>query len=253
MARSLIFLSTPTSATGSMFRVILAITKGKYRREKWLETLYEERRIADALHEVPPAEDALILHRTPQYFNLNMRLTNYRYVLNARDPRDLVCNQYHWQFSHPNQLEDAAQTEQRRERVRREGIDAFALRHDNTHMLLGFFNAARKIAPEDRIFVGYAMYCLHFNETVSRMCRFIGVAPEDFDSQQRKAIAREKSEDLADNPAWIGQQWSGSDTQPGRHKAELQPDTIAALNQRYAWFLDFLRRMDDPRVAHTYD
>lgn len=253
MARSLIFLSTPTSATASMFRVILALAQGKYRWEQWLETLYEERRVADALHEVPPAEDAVILHRSPQYFNLNMRLSNYRYILNARDPRDLVCNQYHWHLVHPNQQEDAAETERRRERVRQEGIDAFALRQDNTRMLLGFFNAVRRIAPEDRIFVGYAMYCLHFEEIVARLAGFIGVAPEELSRHQRKSIAREKSEELANNPAWIGQQWSGSDTMPGRHRAELQPETIAVLNQRYAWFLEFLRRMDDPRVAYTYD
>ncbi len=236
-----------------MFRTISAIAKDKYRSARWLETLYEERRIADAMHEVPPQDDALILHRAPQFFNLNMKLTNYRYILNARDPRDLLCNQFHWQFSHPNQLESPEETQRRRERVAEEGIDAFALRYDNTNMLKGFFNAVRKIAPEDRIFIGYAMYCLHFDECVARIADFLGVAPSEWTRQQRKAVAREKSDEQTANPKWIGQQWGGSDTMPGRHRTELRPETIAALNRRYAWFLEFLRRMDDPRMAATYD
>lgn len=253
MARSIIFLTTPTSATASMFRTLQTLAEGRYRHAKWLETLYGERRLADAARESPPAEDALILHRAPQHFNFGMRLGDYRYVLNTRDPRDLVCNQYHWQFTHPNQVETPEETAQRRERVAAEGIDAFALRNNNTPLLRGFFNAVRKIAPEDRIFIGYAMYCLHFEESVARMAAFLGVAPEELDAGRREIIACENSTALAENPRWIGQVWAGSDSMPGRHRAELRPETIAELNQRYAWFLDFLRRIDDPRVAHTYD
>lgn len=253
MARSIIFLTTPTSATGSMFRTLRAISGGKYVRSKWMEKLFDAGRLADAAREAPPTEDALILHRAPQYFNFGMRLTNYRFILNTRDPRDLVCNQYHWQFSHPNLAETEAETKARRERVAAEGIDAFALRQTNTRMLRGFFDAVRKIAPEDRIFIGYAMYCLHFEESVARIADFMGVTPADWSPEQREAIARENAPALAENPRWIGQAWSGADTMPGRHRSELRPETIAALNERYAWHLDFLRRIDDPRVAHTYD
>lgn len=253
MVRSLMFLSTPTSATGPMFRAISALATGRYPPEPWLDQLYQEGRLQDALHEIPPKDGALLLHRAPHFFNLGIKFTDYRFILNARDPRDLLCNQYHWQFNHPNPAETEQETELRRERVVREGIDAFALRCDNTQMLKGVFNAARKIAPEDRIFVGYAMYCLHFDETIARISNFLGLAPSDWTPHQRKSVERERSEDQPANTKWIGHRWAGSDIRPGRHKTELRPETIAVLNQRYGWFLEFLRRMDDPRMAETYD
>lgn len=253
MARSIIFLTTPTSATGSIYRVLRIIASGKYQRVDWMESLYDAGRLADAAREAPPPEDSLILHRAPQHFNHAMRLSDYRYVLNARDPRDMVCNQYHWQFTHEVPSETPEQTAARRERVAREGIDAFALRFDNNLYIKGWFDAVRRIAPPDRIFIGYAMYCLHFEEIVGRVSAFMDVPSASWTHRQRRLIARESVENLAENPSWIGQQWGGTDTAPGRHRQELQPETIRILTERYRWFLDFLRRFDDPRVAHTYD
>lgn len=253
MARSIIFLTTPTSATGSMYRALRAVASGRYQRVAWLESLHDAGRLQDAAREVPPSADSLILHRAPQHFNHGMRLSDYRYILNARDPRDMVCNQYHWQFVHDAPAETPAQTAARRERVAREGVDAFALRFDNTHYLKGWFEAVRRIAPPDRIFIGYAMYCLHFDEVIGRVSDFMGVPPASWSRRQRELILRERVENLAENPSWIGQRWAGTDTAPGRHRAELQPETIRILTERYRWFLDFLRRFDDPRVAHTYE
>jgi hypothetical protein len=253
MARSIIFLTTPTSATASIYRVLQLIATGRYQRVDWLESLYDEGRMSEVERAVPPAQDSLILHRAPQNFNHAMRLSDYRFVLNARDPRDMVCNQYHWQFVHEVPSETEEETAARRERVAREGIDAFALRFDNTAYLEGWFNAVRRIAPPDRVFIGYAMYCLHFDEIVARVSAFMGVPPETWTSKQRRRIERERVENLPRNPSWIGQRWGGSDTLPGRHRQELQPETIRILTARYRWFLDFLRRFDDPRVAPTYD
>ncbi len=253
MARSIIFLTTPTSATGSMYRVLRTIAEGRYQRVHWLAALFDANRIEDAAHEAPPAEDSLILHNAPQHFNHGMRLLDYRFVLNARDPRDMVCNQYHWQFVHEEPAETPEQTAARRERVAREGIDAFALRFDNNLYLKGWFDAVRRIAPPDRIFIGYAMYCLHFDEIIARVSEFMDVPPATWTRKQRAQIERERVDNLKGNPSWIGQRWAGTDTAPGRHRHELQPETIRILTERYRWILDFLRRFDDPRVASTYD
>jgi hypothetical protein len=236
-----------------MFRTLRAIAGEKYQRVGWLEALFDAGRLQDAQREIPPAEDSLILHRAPQYFNPTMRMLDYRFILNARDPRDMVCNQYHWQFVHEVQTETPQETLARRERVAREGIDAFALTFDNTKYLRGFFNAARRIAPPDRLFVGYAMYCLHFDDVVAQVAEFMGVQPGSWTRKQRARIERERVENLATNPSWIGQQWAGTDTAPGRHRRELRPETISILTERYRWFLEFLRHIDDPRVAATYD
>lgn len=253
MARSVIFFSTPTSASESIFRCLTAIAAGRYKTDRWVDRFLREGRLQDIATEVPPTANRLVLHRTPQLFNPRTPLSHYRFILNARDPRDLVCNQYHWQFEHPVQNETPEQTEERRARVAAAGIDHFALVQTNEAYLRRFFEVARKIAPPDRIFVGYAMYCLGFDAVVERARAFLGVQEEDLSEEQRQRIELERVSNLASNEKWIGHQWAGTDTAPGRHRRELQPETIRILTERHRWFLDFLRRMDDPRVAETYD
>jgi hypothetical protein len=253
MARSVIFLSTPTSATASMFRCLTAIGAPHYRPSRWVDRLLRKGRSEDVATQLPPAEDRLVLHRAPQIFNPATPLSDYRFILNARDPRDLACNQYHWQFEHPVLNETAERAEARRARVAADGIDRFALAHTNDGYLRRFFEVTRKIAPPDRIFIGYAMFCLGFDTVVARACAFLGVRPEELSDDQRQRIELERVSNLAGNEQWIGHQWAGTDTAPGRHRRELQPETIRILTKRHRWFLDFLRRMDDPRVADTYD
>jgi hypothetical protein len=184
---------------------------------------------------------------------MNIKLLECISILNARKPRGLVCNQYRWQFIHDVASEIPEQTAVRRERVAREGIDAFAPRHDNSYYLRGFLGAVRRMAPPDRMFIGYAMYGLHFDEIVARVSDFMGVPPETWTADQRVRIERERVESLDANPSWIGHQCAGTDTAPGRHRHEVQPETIRILTERYRWFLDFLRRFNDPRVAATYE
>lgn len=251
--RSVIVLSTPTSANGSLFRSATYIAKGVYRPIRWVNDIFDHGRPEDVAELIPPATDCLIKHNAPERFNPATRLADYRFVLNARDPRDMLCNQYHWQFVHPNPGETPQAAAERQERVRGEGIDHFVLNLCIDHYLNGFFGIVRRIAPPDRIFIGYAMYCLHFDVATSRLADFLGVPLAALSGGQRKALNKERVENLPANSNWIGRQWAGSDTAPGRHREELRPETIRALNERYAWFLEFLRRMDDPLVTQTYD
>lgn len=253
MARSVILLTTPTSGTASLFRAAVAVAGPAWRPLKWVDEFHREGRMGELPHATPPAEDHLLLFNAPERFNVGLCRGDYRFILNARDPRDLVCNQYHWQFSHPYPQESAEETAARRARVAAEGVDAFALRLDNTAYLRGVMEAARRIAPQDRVFIGYAMYCLHFDLVAARLAGFFGTTVEALHRRQRKALERERVENLAGNRFWIGQRWAGADVAPGRHRQELRPDTIAALTARYAWFLDFLKAMDDPLVTETYN
>jgi hypothetical protein len=252
MLRSVIFFSTPTSATGSMWRVLMALAQGRYRPLGWVDERYAAQRMDLVATEVPPAEGQLVLHNAPAHFNRNTRLRDYRFILNARDPRDLLCNQYHWQFAHPFPGETPAEEEARRARIAAQGIDAWVLAQDFRPLLKGFFDTARRIAPPDRVFIGYALYCRHFDDAIRRMAAFLGTPLEGFPAARRAALERESVAHLPENPAWIGRQWTGADTEPGRHRHELQPETIRHLSERYRWFLDFLRHMDDPRMAETY-
>jgi hypothetical protein len=252
MARSVIFLTTPTRATSSMFRVLVTLAQGRYRPLGWVAERYAAQRMDLVAAEVPPTEDQLVMHNAPAHFNRNTRLRDYRFILNARDPRDLLCNQYHWQFAHPFLDETPAEEEARRARIAAQGIDAWVLAQDFRPLLQGFFDVARRIAPPDRIFIGYALYCQHFDEAIRRMAAFLEAPLESLPAERSAALDRERVAHLPENPAWIGRNWPGADTAPGRHRHELQAETIGRLTERYRWFLDFLRHMDDPRLAGTY-
>lgn len=193
MARSVIFLSTPTSATGSMWRVLINLARGSYRPLGSVQERYAAQRMDLVASEVPPTEDRLVMHNAPAHFNRDTRLSHYRFILNARDPRDLVCSQYHWQFSHPSPQESAEET------------------------------AARRIAPPDRLFIGYAMYCLHFDLVAERLAAFFGGTVQGMERPQRKALERERVENLAGNRFWVGQHWPDADTAPGRHRQGAAP------------------------------
>ena len=253
MARSVIFFSTPTSASESIFRFLTAITGRHYKPDRQVDKLFRENRPEAITAYLPPTDDRLVLHRALHLFDPAMPLSDYRFILNARDPRDLVCNQYHWQFEHEVINEPPEQTAARRARVAAAGIDHFALAQTNELYLRRFFEVARKIAPPDRMFLGYAMFCLGFDAMLERACAFLGLRPEELSEDQRRRVELERVSNLAANERWIGHQWAGTDTAPGRHRRELQPETIRILTERHRWFLDFLRRMDDPRVAETYD
>lgn len=252
MARSVIFFSTPTSATGSMFRALRILAEDKYQPLGWVHDRYAAQRMDRVASEVPPTEDQLVMHNAPAHFNRATRLSDYRFILNARDPRDMLCNQYHWQFVHPFPGEPPAEEQARQARVAALGIDAWVLAQDFRPVLQGFLDVARRIAPTDRVFIGYALFCEHFDDAIQRMAGFLGMPVEELVAERRAALERERVAHLPENPAWIGQSWPGADTAPGRHRRELQPETIRLLTERHRWFLDFLRHMDDPRMADTY-
>lgn len=253
MSRSVILFTTPTSASGSLWRTLLAINGGRYKPLGFVHERYVAQRMDRVATEVPPATGHLVNHNAPQHFNRDTPLAEYRFILNARDPRDVLCNQYHWQFVHPVPGETPEQQEARRARFAAMGIDEWVLAQDFTPIFRGFMEAARRIDPADRIFIGYVRYCLHFDEVTERIAAFLGTSLEDMAPARRAALEQERVANLPGNPKWVGQAWAGADTAPGRHRQELQPRTIWKLSDRYAWFLEFLREMDDPRVTAAYD
>jgi len=253
MAASVLILTTPTSGTGSLFRTVTEIAAGQYKPLQWIENFYEQGKLDEVIKSIPPPDGQLLIHNTPQFFNPATRLSDYRFILNTRDPRDLVCNQFHWNLVHPNPDETEDETARRRDSLRQEGIDSFALRANNSKYYSSFIEIVRRIPPDKRIFVGYAMYCLHFDVVLTRLLGFFGVPAHSLKRRQLKRINAERVENLDNNPSWIGHQWAGADRGPGRYKLELEPHTIRILTERYAWCLEFLRLMDDPMVVSSYD
>lgn len=247
MATSIIFVTTPTSGSQSMWRLITALTPG-----------FREEPIRPRDGKLPSLEDL-----TPEGYRYIVRGVRtfkppivdmrYRYIFHVRDPRDMLCNQYYWLNQHPaggqTPEEVAKSTAERREKFAK-GIDYNVLRPKDQYI----YNFVREVYEADEkpdvIFTSYNQLCCDYDNMVERLVSFLGATPDSF---AQAAIKAESPDGLAGNPEWIGQQWVGTDAQPGRYKLELKPETVAELNSRWADSLSLLRAIELPHLRHFYD
>ncbi|MFC7703656.1 hypothetical protein ACFQXB_05550 [Plastorhodobacter daqingensis] len=250
--QSIILYSTPTSGTGSLVRIIEALNGGRMTFVRYFRDVLQGLSREEIERTVPPKTGHILLHNSAGRFNRKMPLADYRFLVNFRDPRDRLCNIYHWQFSHPAAHETEAETRARRERVRAQGIDAWILSRLETPAERRFYDTyfwLLEQAPAENVLLAtYARLCCDFDGLIASLITFTGFTP---DARCEKALALERPEALAGNPRWIGNKWEGSDILPGRHLHELQPETIAQLN---SYFAPVLRKMarHDPQFADQY-
>ncbi len=248
--KSIIFLTTPTSATDSIWRILQALYGRKYKMIKLTDQYYLEGRLSELKDAVPPEEDTIIHFNTPQHFNKALDLSRYNFIINARDPRDLLCNQYHWMLQHPVPKITEEELQRRREKVSSKGIDAYALQNSVAAYYDSIRNVVAKLDPQSMSFCTYAAICLDFEGFLGRVSRFL---TEPITEQQRAVLDQESPEQIRNNKAWCGNRFTGADTRPGRYKTELKPETIEALNALHVENLQMLREHDLPSVRSTYD
>lgn len=244
--RSCIFLSMPTSGTGSFWRIVTAMCEGRAVVEKVAENHFVQGR-GEALPDWRPEPlGHVYLYNTPHVVNSALADPAIRLIVNFRDPRDLSCNQYHWTFQHPMAGLSAEDMERRRAEIRAAGIDGYVLSIDN-NVHLRSFRALEHRLDKDRenvLLLSYAQLCLGFDEMIDRLRIFLGL---EWNEIPWSRIDPERVENLGGNAQWIGQVWSGGDTAPGRFRRELQPETIQRLNMRYHDSLELLRRLEHPQ------
>ena len=247
---TVMFLTTPISGTGSAIRILDAMCAGAYRFQRYTDDFYHRGALEELRRDVPPAKGHVLAHNVPECFNNDLDVSKYRWIVNMRDPRDLLCNQFHWVFSHPRPELSEAEIEEFRERFRAQGIDQSVL---NSKIMIQYDQVLKTVAriPRDRLILRtYASLCMNFDAYVQGMADFLDIKLRP---EQLQVIENERAEHLKDNPKWIGNEWPGADAMPGRYLEELRPETILELNRRYSGVLDFLRENDDPAVASTYD
>jgi len=250
MERSVIYLTTPTSATASMWR-IFAILRGTEQPWWWTQPFWAEGRQEELRTAVPPTDGAFIMMNYPDYLNPSLNLADYRFILNMRDPRDVLCNQYHWAQQHEEPDRKGEALEAHRARIVAMGIDAYVLIPRPTDASRAFRRVREGADPADVLVLTYALLCARFDLFVEKACRFLGV--RELNADQRARLEAERVEKLGSNKDWIGQRWSGSDIMPGRYRRELRPETIAVLNERYGETIRFIRDIDDPSVRELYE
>lgn len=254
--QTVIFLTTRTSATGSMWRTIrtLAGKSANLITSDAISQGYvgEERKKVLENYDIPK-NDAIVFWNATEFFNIQQDLSCFRFILNARDPRDLIVNRYWWEFAHPKPGKTPEQIEARHQEIRDLGLEGYVLRNKYT----ADFDLLRKVVPQlaksNWVFVGYALYCLHFDDAISKISSMLDVDLSKLTEKQRELIDAERAENLLTNVRWVHKDWPGADRAPGRHKQELSPDTVEKITKRYGPILEFLKSMEDPRLRHYYD
>lgn len=240
---SFVFLATPTSGTGSLWRLISIFSEAKYKLLKISEQYALQDKLEDLPSWRPESAGHGYMYNTPHINCEALEDPSIRLIVNFRDPRDMACNQYHWVFQHPDHTKTPEQLETRRKEVMDLGIDQYVRAVDNRI----HFNAFRKIEgrlksdSENVLILSYNQLCLGFDDLVERLRKFFGV-PSDQVPWNRVEV--ERVDNLKSNPSWIGQIWQGADVQPGRYLQELTGETVKILDDKYGDVLRFIRRFE---------
>lgn len=252
MAKSIIFLTTPTSATASMWRILsMLASETEYELNRYTDSFYLSGKLEDLKNAIPPEEDNIILFNTPQLLNQNLDLSKYRFIINARDPRDISCNQYFWALQHPSPIKSEEELAKERENIKSNGIDQYVINKDNAiyYKEIISVTTSNNIINDDKILASYALLCINFDIYIERLAKFLNI---ELTQDLIEKLSPERTDNLSNNKDWIGKQWSGSDILPGRYKKELKKETIDLLNSRYEEILLFLHKYDEHIVKETY-
>ena len=258
---SIIFLSSDTSATASIARILRII---------FPETFHVSRACPNP-NRVGVADTETILGKTapPEYGHLFFVKTHetlpeswispkYRYIVNFRDPRDRLCNMYGWKCLSVG----GGRRRGRAGKFREIGIDKWAMEKAEIHSK----NSQEQLRYDRRTYdqllrvmeefpgqclvATYARLCLDFDSFIHRLSRFTGVPVT---KRMWEQLESERPGRLKNNPMWNGNRWKweGGDVMPGRYRHELQPETIEVINKQ---FEPYLRKMAeyDPDYAHLY-
>ncbi|SDC35407.1 hypothetical protein SAMN05444678_102396 [Sphingomonas sp. YR710] len=254
-SKTVIFYTMQTSGTASTWRILTKLD----RRCRTRRTIGDERFTQGASFafdwsEIPP-EDYLVFANCPHDLKPIDNLNDQRFIVNFRDPRDRICNEFMWYMIHPLNSEDTPeQIEARAAILRDQGIDAWISERLKDTPLTDrdyyqyFMRNVDRIPAQDRVVNSYARLCLGFDSFVERSCIALGLEPT---SERKAAVELERAEKLELNPRWIGHTWAGSDTMPGRYKREMRAETIAFVTDYYAPVLRAMARLD-PDYADLY-
>jgi len=249
--QKIILLSTPTSGTGSLWRILRTLSPKSYKSCELIDAFLNQGiKFEDIVHESIPKDFNVYLFNQPHLFNFQQDLSDFKFVINLRDPRDLICNQYHWIFVHPVAKEMEQQVEIRRQQVREQGISGFTRQRDISFFYNAFFKLFEKVPRENICVVSYAQLCLMSDTVIDNVASFIG---SPFSADELEAMKeKEFPSALQDNPAWVSGTWVGSDLLPGRARIELSRATYKELTERYKPILEFMQQVDLKELSGVY-
>lgn len=248
----ILFLTTPTSGTGSLLRILNACDD-RTNIISAAHQFYESGQIQRLRTFHPDAEEGKIyVWNMPFFWNFDVDVSKYKLLLNFRDPRDLLCNQYHWALQHPRPNKSEEEVQKERERVRSAGIDRYVLTKNNIAPIFSAIKDAYCRANEGmRYVISYAQLCADFDNMLETICDCLEVPVTD---EILRRTSGERVENIQENPIFLRStgKMSGTDFWPGRYRNELQAETITKLNDKYGSVIDFCRSIDRPSLSDHY-
>jgi hypothetical protein len=240
-----VLLSTPTSAAGSLWRIVntlfpkpnLSCTVVDYYLEKGIK-------LDDISKYLLPQGYDIYLFNQPQ------DLSGLKFIINLRDPRDLICNMYYWIFAHPVPAEQEEHMTIVREKIKQEGINSYCIKNDISFFYKTFFEIMEKVPKENIYVVSYAQVCLISDQVIDNLAKFINtdLSPDEINNCKKN----EFPSSLQGNPNWTSGTWIGSDLLPGRARVDLDYSTFNLLTERYAPILEFLAVNDLKGLSNIY-
>jgi hypothetical protein len=243
-----IFFTSATSATDSMLRIFCKIARFDFESAKFTNQFAVNGSLQEIADAVVPLDGKLHRINVPEYLNRSMNLDDYRFVINYRDPRDRLCNMYHWALIHPVPGASKEDIRKRATEIEGEGIDAWVLKRADTKPYENFWWLLNNLDSSKFIVQSYARLCLDFDSFVQRASSFFSV---DLTDELLGALESERVEKLDQNKNWIGNRWVGSDIAPGRFKRELKVETVEQLNEIFMPTLELMAEFD-PEFVETY-
>ncbi|MDP5254341.1 MULTISPECIES: hypothetical protein [unclassified Vibrio] len=238
--KTIILISTQTSATGSICRIINKLNKSN---RKFLTFGKEKIDIIGKRFEDIPKYNHIVLHNRPDFLRMLKNPEDYRYIVNFRDPRDRLCNSFHWMQQHPfHPGESKDEINKRKDEIEKLGIDNWVIQNIKPQYESFLFDFIIKNNNCDMTFATYAELCLNFDRFLLKVSTFLD---EKIDAQTYKELDSERCDNLHQNKEWIGGRWKGADILPGRHKNELNETTISVLNEKYKSVLNNMSKYDN--------
>lgn len=252
MEKPQLLITTQTSGTGSLRRIIEKLVNGKKVIDILSDPFYTAGNLSGMQSFMPKIEAHRIgFWNVPGHWNRNIDLAEFRVLLNFRDPRDMLCNQYYWALHHPSPDSPDALLSHRNS-VEAQGIDEFVLGNNPIMDFDSIKYIYDNTNVENRFVISYAQLCLDFDLLLERLCSWLNL------QLSIDIIARtedERIENVASNDSFVSAigSWQGKDFHPGRYSRELKPETVNKLNERFQGTLDFLRLIEAPHLRRFYD
>ncbi|RUP83084.1 hypothetical protein C7Y69_03260 [Alteromonas sp. KS69] len=243
-----IFLTTQTSATDSILRILCEIGGFNFDEAKYIDKFLVDHSPKDLIQSPLPEDGRLHRFNLPPFFNPQLIKGEHQFLVNYRDPRDHFCNVYHWQFSHPTPNLSIQEREAKLNKAREISIDEYVLSNANPSYYSKLLSVLTDLNARKYTVLTYARLCLDFDSFLEKVAQYLNKA---LTTEMLAKLEIERVSNLSENKNYIGNRWAGADVMPGRYKRELKQETIDILNERFKETLSVMAKFD-PDFADLY-